>query len=440
MNVVKSIILSILFLFIYVFAFLFDWGWILSLVLVNIFIIIIFIPYGGNILDILKRIRKNNVLNKLRDENNFMPDKKSKIAVMLSGGVDSAVITKLLIDDGYHVETFFMRNWDSTTNLELTNILTKDEICQQEIDYKDAQKVAKHLGVKLHRIDFVKEYWDDVFSTFLKEIDSGLTPNPDILCNRHIKFGRFVEYINNNHPELDFIATGHYAKIVERSGIKLLAQSKDSVKDQTYFLAEIDKEVLSKILFPLGEMSKSKVREIAIESNIPVSQKKDSTGICFIGERNFPEFISNYIDKNIGDIIDNETGELLGKHNGVLFYTIGQRKGLNLSGFTDPYFVSKKDVNKNILFVSKGVDNPSLFTSTIFAKSFNFLVPEELVKDDMDIEFKTRHSEIFYKGKITIISENEIKVISSQKIKAVSTGQELVIYKKGICLGGGQIK
>ncbi len=399
----------------------------------------LFIPMDGNIIDIIKRIRKNNMLNKNKDETNFMPQKGSKVAIMLSGGVDSAVVTKLLIDDGYEVEAFFMRNWDSTTNMELNNILTEDEICQQEEDYNDAKKVAKHFNIKLNRVDFVKEYWDDVFSTFLKEIEIGLTPNPDILCNRHIKFDRFIEYVNKNKPEFKYVATGHYAKIVERGGEKLLGQAVDSFKDQTYFLSEIDKERLKQIIFPLGSLEKTEIRKIAEESGIPVANKKDSTGICFIGKRNFPEFISNYLKEKDGKIIDKETGEVVGKHRGALFYTIGQRKGLNLGGFEKPYFVSEKDISKNIIYVSLGSDNKDLLTREINAKSFNFLIDPSLIVDEMPIEFKTRHSEIIYEGKVILTSENEVKIISKDFIKAVTPGQELVIYKNGICLGGGQI-
>ncbi len=376
----------------------------------------------------------------IRDEENFLPESDKKIAVMLSGGVDSSVVLKLLLDKGYEVEAFFMRNWDSTTNLELNNILTEDEICQQEEDYEDAKKVAAHFGVKLHRVDFVKEYWDDVFSTFLKEIDMGITPNPDILCNRHIKFGRFVDYINKNHPEFEYVATGHYAKIVERDGVKLMVQAKDPVKDQTYFLAEIDRMILDKVVFPLADLDKSEIRDIAKKANVPVANKKDSTGICFIGKRNFPEFISNYLDEKPGDIIDGETGVKVGEHRGALFYTIGQRKGLNLGGFEKPYFVSNKDIEKNVVYVSSGTDNSNLMSKVITAKNFNWLIEDTLIEDNSKVKFKTRHSEVIYDGKIENNHDGTITVTSKEEIKAVTPGQELVVYVNGICIGGGQIK
>ncbi len=445
MGKIKVIIISVLFVLIYVFAFISPDGieWIGPAIAISFavaFLILIMLPWEGNVIDIWRRVMDNNIFNDIRDEDNFMPKTGTKVAVMLSGGVDSSVVAKLLLDQGYEVEAFFMRNWDSTTNLELNNILTEDEICQQEEDYADAKSVADHLGIKLHRVDFVKEYWDDVFSTFLKEIELGLTPNPDILCNRHIKFNRFIQHIEENHSEFEYVATGHYAKIVERQGVKLLTQAKDTFKDQTYFLAEIDKEILNKIIFPLADLNKSEIRDIAKEAKIPVADKKDSTGICFIGKRNFPEFISNYLEKKPGKIIDEETGEVVGEHTGALFYTIGQRKGLNLGGFDKPYFVSSKDIDKNIVFVSPGKDNQKLLTKSITAKGFNFLVDESLLEDGMNIKFKTRHSELIFDGKFTLVGENEVMINSKEEIKAVTPGQELVVYYKGICIGGGQIK
>lgn len=444
MGKIKAIILSILFIMIYVFAFIqpkeFVWiGPTIAIFSAIAFIALSIINWDGNIKGVIKRIMENNIINKLKDEDNFLPEKGTKIAVMLSGGVDSSVVAKILIDKGYEVEAFFMRNWDSTTNLELNNILTEEEICQQEEDYNDAKLVSKHLGIKLHRIDFVKEYWDDVFSTFLKEIEMGITPNPDILCNRHIKFNRFIQNIEENYPEFKYIATGHYAKIVERNGIKLLAQAKDKFKDQTYFLSEINKEILNKIIFPLADLDKTEIREIAKESNIPVANKKDSTGICFIGKRNFPEFISNYLEEKRGDIVDQETGQKVGEHRGALFYTIGQRKGLNLGGFDKPYFVSSKDIDKNIVYVSSGKENSLLLTKEIYAKNFNYLIDDSLIQDGMKIKFKTRHSELIFDGIVEIIGEDKIKVLSNESIKAVTPGQELVLYFNGICIGGGQI-
>jgi len=273
---------------------------------------------------------------------------------------------------------------------------------------------------------------------FLREIEKGLTPNPDILCNRHIKFGSFMNYIKDNFKDFEYVATGHYAKIVEREGVKLLFQARDTFKDQTYFLSAIKKEILNKLIFPLGDLNKSEVRKIAEEANLSVAKKKDSTGICFIGKRNFPEFISNYLKKNPGKIVDSDTGEVVGDHDGVLFYTIGQRKGLNLGGYEKPYFVSGKDIKKNIVFVSAGKENTNLFKNEINAENFNFLVEKNIINNEMKVSFKTRHSETSYNGKI-FINGNNVKIKSDTNVKAVTAGQELVVYYEGVCLGGGII-
>ncbi len=444
MGKIKVSILSILFILIYIFTFIQPdnavWvGPAIATIAAIAFITLTLVSWEGSVIDVVKRIMENNKRNNLIDEGNFMPKEGTKVAVMLSGGVDSSVVAKILLDKGYEIEAFFMRNWDSTTNLELNNILTEDEICQQEEDYNDAKAVANHLGIKLHRVDFVKEYWDDVFSTFLKEIELGITPNPDILCNRHIKFNRFIQHVEENFPEFEYVATGHYAKIIERNGVKLMTQAKDSFKDQTYFLAEINKEILNKVIFPLADLDKTEIREIAKEAKIPVADKKDSTGICFIGKRNFPDFISNYLEEKPGKIVDEQSGEVVGDHRGALFYTIGQRKGLNLGGFEEPYFVSSKDIEKNIVYVSAGKDNSMLMTKVIKAKNFNFLIDESLIEDGMKIKFKTRHSELIFDGTLTMIGEDVVKIDSKEEIKAVTPGQELVVYFNGICIGGGQI-
>lgn len=435
----KSIILAILFVVIYIFLFI-QYLKYVALFLILIFIILILIPWNGSIINVFSRIKENNIMNNIRDEKNFMPNNsKSKVALMMSGGVDSSVAAKILLDDEFHVEAFFMRNWDSAVNMEINNISLENEICQQEIDYNDAKKVCEHLNIKLHRIDFIKEYWDEVFSVFLKEIEEGLTPNPDILCNKYIKFDHFIRYIEKNFEEFKFIATGHYAKIISRNDIKLLAMSKDKFKDQTYFLAEINKNRLNQMIFPLADLKKDEVREIAINSKIPVANKKDSTGICFVGKRNFPKFLSNYFKENPGKIVDDDTGKILGKHKGVLFYTIGQRRGLNLGGNENPYFVSSKDIKNNIIFVSSGKKNEKLYSNLIVAKNFNFLVDPSFIRNGMKINFKTRHSEVVFNGNITIIDQNEIKINSKEKILAITPGQELVIYYNELCLGGGKI-
>ncbi len=465
MSRTKIFIIGILILFIYIFLFLFYWSWILSIIFFIILIIVLFFPLNNSIVKSAKNW-KNNIINlriKERKEEekilkevflNFdemilnkefkeaIPKKGSNIALGMSGGVDSSVSAYLLKSQGYNVIGFFMINWDSVSNKELNKILTEDEICQQQEDYEDAKKIADQLGIELIKIDFVKEYWEYVFSKFLDEIKMGITPNPDILCNRYIKFNEFYNYIFKNYPNIDYISMGHYAKILKRKGKYFLGEVKDIYKDQTYFLSEIKKENLSKLYFPLANLTKKEVREIAKEQKLITANKKDSMGICFIGKRNFPEFISNYLKEKKGNILDYKTNKKVGEHRGVLFYTIGQRKGLNLGGFEKPYFVIKKDVENNIVYVSDDDYKSILYTNKIRAKNFNQLGSDYMMEGL--IEIKTRHSEIKYNGKIVDYKKENngtmtIFVESNEKIKAVTPGQELVIYKNKICLGGGKI-
>ncbi len=439
MNKIKWYLTGLLLAIAFVMLFIWDWGYIITIVSLIVLLILVFNPKGGSIVIDMKRLFSTIITTRRKEEfvkNTFIPEPGAKIALGLSGGVDSAVSAFLMKQQGYDVEAFFMRNWDSSINLEFNNFFTIDEICSQEQDYNDAKLVAAQLGIKLHRVDFIKEYWDLVFTKFLKDIKLGLTPNPDVFCNRFIKFDKFIEYVLKEQ-KFDYIAMGHYARIVEHEDQKYLGEAVDYLKDQTYFLAQIKKEYLTKIYFPLGELTKVDVREIAKEEKLAVATKKDSTGICFIGERNFPKFIQNYLDKNPGKIIDEKTNEVVGKHDGVLFYTIGQRKGLNLGGFEEPYFVSKKDIKKNILYVSAGKSNDLLFTDEVSANNFNLLVPEEWIKGS--VEIKPRHSEVKYKAKVISFNGKEITLKINSKIRAATPGQELVIYKKSICLGGGEI-
>ena len=353
-----------------------------------------------------------------------------KVIIGISGGVDSAVAAYLLKKDGYDVEGLFMRNWDSTINNDINgNPNDFNDICPQEKDYNDALKVCEKLGIKLHRIDFVKEYWDYVFTYFLDELKKGRTPNPDIMCNKYIKFDMFKKEAEKLGA--DFIATGHYARIKDGKLLKAI----DKNKDQTYFLCEVSKEQLKNVLFPIGDYLKPEIRKIAKEQDLIVADKKDSTGICFIGERNFKKFLTNYLPNLPGDIIDIDSHKKVGEHTGLMYYTIGQRRGLNIGGNADRLYVVGKDLDKNILYVSLGDDTKYLQTTECLVEDFNFISDERPTKccakfryrqDDIDVE-------------VEYLENNNI-LVKYDNVKSVTPGQACVLYLNDECLGGGIIK
>lgn len=352
-----------------------------------------------------------------------------KVIVGISGGVDSAVAALLLKKEGYQVEGLFMRNWDSMLNNDtLGNPNFNENICPQEADYNDALKTCEILGIPLHRVDFIKEYWDYVFTYFLNELKKGRTPNPDLLCNKFIKFDLFKKEAIKLGA--DYIATGHYAKVKDGS----LYRALDKNKDQTYFLADITKEQLENVLFPIGDYDKPTVRKIAKEAGLNVAEKKDSTGICFIGERHYQDFIKNYLKPNPGDIINVETGEIIGRHTGLMNYTIGQRRNVGLSGDEKRHYVCGKNVEKNILYVAFG-DSKHLYSDACTLDNINLL--EELPQK-LTAKFRYRGEDI------SIIIESktdtEIKIKYPGLAKAVTPGQACVFYDGDKCLGCGFIK
>jgi len=358
-----------------------------------------------------------------------------KVLVALSGGVDSAVAAYLLKEQGYQVSCAFMRNWDSVANHDLLgNPIGIDEICPQEVDYNDAKRVSQQLGCELFRVDFVQEYWQDVFAVFIEETKKGRTPNPDILCNKHIKFAAFYDYALKQGFE--WVATGHYASVDHSVSPARLKRGKDNLKDQSYFLVQVPQSALQRTIFPLGDLTKEEVRDIAKKQNFYIAEKKDSTGICFIGERHFREFLHNYIPKEPGEIIDIDSRKTIGQHHGVMFYTIGQRKGLGIGGTLGPWFVVGKDEKKNRLYVGAGFDNPWLFSDGCIVERMNWF--DKLQDKPIHCTAKFRYRQ---KDNPVIIEHQHQQLIVKypQKISSVTVGQEAVFYQNDLVLGGGVI-
>lgn len=367
---------------------------------------------------------------------------KIKVLVGLSGGVDSAVAAYLLKKQGYDVTGCFMRNWDALANNDyLGNPTINNEQCPQEKDWDDACAVAKILQIPILRIDFIKEYWDEVFTYFLNEYQKARTPNPDIFCNKYIKFDAFLKFAKSKGFNL--IAMGHYAKRIDKDGVSYLLKSFDKNKDQTYFLSQISQQQLSSCLFPLGDIDKTEVRKIAHLLDLSsVMDKKDSTGVCFIGERNFKQFLQNYIPAQPGNIVDIKTNRVLGRHDGVMYYTIGQRKGLNIGGIhgedAHGWFVVKKDAKHNILYVASGSENEYLYSDSCLLKTINYIT--RLFVNDEYLMAKFRYRQKDLPVKIKVVDSDTILVLFDKPYKAITAGQACVFYDKDICLGGGLIE
>ena len=360
----------------------------------------------------------------------------SKILVGLSGGVDSAVAAYLLREQGHDVSCCFMRNWDSALNNDtLGNPTINDDICPQEKDYNDALKVANKLGLPLLRVDYIEEYWNSVFQNFIDEYKKGRTPNPDILCNKYIKFDAFLHYALDLN--FDYIATGHYCKKGHINDKDVLMKAYDINKDQSYFLAQIAYEALERSLFPLGDITKPEVRKIAHDLDLAIADKKDSTGVCFIGERNFREFLKNYIPMKEGNIIDINTKKVIGKHQGVYYYTIGQRKGFGIGGNTGPYFCVGKDVYKNELYLSSSDDHHWLYSDACLVTGFNKLLNIKEKEFDCNAKFRYRQKDIKVHAKF--IDDDSLYITSYELMKATTIGQQAVLYLDDVVIGGGVI-
>lgn len=358
------------------------------------------------------------------------PNGSTRVVVGMSGGVDSSVTALLLKQQGYDVVGIFMKNWDDTDELGH---------CTAEEDSEDVRRVCEQIGIPYYTVNFERQYFDKVFTYFLDEYKRGRTPNPDVMCNREIKFGDFLQ----RAMELgaDYLATGHYAR-VERSedGQTKLLRGIDSNKDQTYFLSALNQKQLAKAMFPIGHLPKPEVRRIAEEAGLYTAKKKDSTGVCFIGERNFKTFLSGYLPAQSGDMIDIRNGENKGRHDGLMYYTLGQRQGLGIggSGSGEPWFVADKDLERNILYVVQGEQHPSLYSESLSATGMNWILP---TSDAAPIRCtaKFRYRQADQAVTVTIGPDNTAHIVFDKPQKAITPGQAVVLYDGEVCLGGGTI-
>jgi tRNA-specific 2-thiouridylase len=363
---------------------------------------------------------------------------RKKIIVGMSGGVDSSVAALLLLEQGYDVEGLFMKNWEEDDD---------EDYCAAATDLKDASTICDRLNIKLHTINFSSEYWDRVFQHFLDEYSAGRTPNPDILCNREIKFRAFLEHAIDLGAEK--IATGHYARTRLHNNKTQLLRGIDSNKDQSYFLHALNQYQLSHAMFPIGEYDKTQIRELAKENDLVTHDKKDSTGICFIGERRFSTFLEKFLPARPGEIQSVE-GAHIGEHNGLMYYTLGQRKGLGIGGLKesdeDPWYVVEKDLINNVLKVAQGHNHPAMFNNTLETGQINWI---EQAEADIDSRSKpenaTLTAKIRYRQQdqncaLTKIDNEKYKVRFEQAQRAITPGQSIVFYQNEVCLGGGVIE
>lgn len=354
---------------------------------------------------------------------------KKRVVIGLSGGVDSAVSALLLKEQGYEVIGIFMKNWESGG-------CTAQGSCTAQDDYEDVKKICATIDIPYYTVNFAKEYMHNVFLHFVEEYKKGRTPNPDVLCNREIKFGPFK--LHALKLGADYIATGHYAGIVQKEGKIYLVRAKDEDKDQTYFLNQLSNNQLQNVLFPLSELHKEEVRVLAENNNLDVARKKDSTGICFIGEQKFRSFLSNYIPMQKGDIVDTD-GKVVGEHDGVYYYTLGQRRGLGVGGCTQEsgrWFVIGKDIQKNILYVSLN-EPTSLYTKVCKVVNMNYIT-DKIANGDKVLA-RMRHRQPLQEAQVELLDKDVLKLHFSAPQRALANGQYAVLYQDKICLGGGVI-
>ncbi len=371
----------------------------------------------------------------MRDNSNKAANASTRVIVGMSGGVDSSVAALLLIEQGYRVEGLFMKNWEEDDDTEY---------CTAKADLADAESVCKTLGIHLHTANFAAEYWDNVFEHFIQEYRAGRTPNPDILCNREIKFKAFLDYASELGADL--IATGHYARRVTRQTAQgaqtLLLKGLDNNKDQSYFLSAVNEAALERSLFPVGELEKPAVRDIAARHGFITHDKKDSTGICFIGERKFKDFLQRYLPATPG-VIETVDGEIVGQHHGLMYHTYGQRQGLGIGGLQKhgeaPWYVVGKDLQRNVLLVAQGNDNPWLFSSALRATQLSWINrrPPAL---PLNCTAKIRYRQADQACVVEHDGEEAVRVTFTDPQRAVTPGQTIVFYDGEVCLGGAVIE
>lgn len=356
-----------------------------------------------------------------------MSNQDTRVVVGMSGGVDSSVTAHILKEQGYDVIGIFMKNWDDTD---------ENGVCTATEDYNDVIAVCNQIGIPYYAVNFEKEYWDKVFTYFLDEYKKGRTPNPDVMCNKEIKFKAFLEHALKLGA--DYVATGHYARVrCHEDGHVEMLRGVDNNKDQTYFLNQLSQDQLSRVMFPIGDIEKSEVRRIAEEQDLATAKKKDSTGICFIGERNFKEFLSQYLPAQSGDMVT-LTGDKIGTHAGLMYYTIGQRHGLGIGGDGDPWFVVGKNLDDNVLYVEQGFHHDALYSDYLIASDISFVNTvdlEEGFECSAKFRYRQKDTKVFVKKE----NDNAIRVSFAEPVRAITPGQSVVLYDGDVCLGGATI-
>ncbi len=354
------------------------------------------------------------------------------IIVGMSGGVDSSVTALLLLEQGHQVTGLFMKNWEEDDGTEY---------CTAMEDLADAQQVCEKLGIELKTVNFAAEYWDEVFEVFLSEFKAGRTPNPDILCNKHVKFKAFLNYAVEDLGA-EFIATGHYARVAEKNGEFFLLKGLDPNKEQSYFLYTLGQKALSKTLFPIGHLHKPEIRAMADKAGFANSRKKDSTGICFIGERKFTEFLQRYLPTQPGEMRTPE-GQYIGKHSGLMYYTLGQRQGLGIGGVKnapdEPWYALDKDLKNNVLIVGQGHDHPLMLHNTLEASQLDWCSNKPLL-ESLRCTAKTRYRQADQACRLEPMGDDRCRAVFDHAQRAITPGQSVVFYNDEVCLGGGIIE